>query len=144
MILEYVPYGLADYVYGKVPWPQAPLPSIDPASVLAQLCSFAAWLHHEGTVCRDLSPNNIRMYPDTTTWVVKVIDLGKLAPALASRQELVGTPGFFAPKVLCGQTQRSEKADMFSIGILAFILFTKHNVKADKDAKPMSPASLAH
>lgn len=131
-------------MYGKVPWPQAPLPPIDPASILAQLCSFAALLHHEGTVYRDFSASNIRLHLNKTRWVVKVIDLGELAPASASRRESVGTPGFFAPEVLCSQTQRSEKADMFSIGILAFILFTKHNMHADKYSTPKCPPSLAY
>lgn len=138
MILEYVPYSLADFVYGIRPWPRAPVPPLDPPSILSQLCSFAAWLHHEGTVCGDFSPSNVRMYPDNARWVVKVIDLGELASGSANLRGLVGTPGFVAPEVLSGQP-RSEKADMFSIGILAFVLFTKYNMKADEDASSPDP-----
>lgn len=140
MILEYVPCSLADFVYGIRPWPQAP--PLDPPSILSQLCSLAAWLHHQGTVCGDFSPSNVRMDPDNARWVVKVIDSGELAPGSANLRGLVGTPGFVAPEVLSGQP-RSEMADMFSIGILAFILFTKYNMMADEDASSPDPVRQA-
>ncbi|KAH8744072.1 hypothetical protein F5883DRAFT_30547 [Diaporthe sp. PMI_573] len=81
LILEHIPFSLADYITRHLrhnPWPEGPLATLDPADIILQLFSFTAFLHRQGAVHSDLSPHNIRLYPDTTRWVVKVIDLGTL------------------------------------------------------------------
>ncbi|KUI63434.1 Serine/threonine-protein kinase DCLK3 [Cytospora mali] len=139
LILEYVPFGLGDFLQGKIRWPESPLPPIDPVDIIMQLASFLGWLHREDAVHRDLSPANVRLYPDTERWVVKVIDLGELQ-SVADVRGLVGTPYFVAPEILkhsCG----NEKVDMFSLGVIAFYLFTKVKLRynPEEETKYMSP-----
>ncbi|KAG6354868.1 hypothetical protein INS49_003949 [Diaporthe citri] len=52
LILEHIPFGLADYLTRhphERPWPEGPLPTLDPVDIILQLFSFAAFLHQQGT-----------------------------------------------------------------------------------------------
>ncbi|KAI7783463.1 Serine/threonine-protein kinase DCLK3 [Diaporthe eres] len=125
LILEHIPFGLADYITRhpqRKPWPKGPLATLDPADIISQLFSFAAFLHRQEVVHRDLSPSNIRLYPDMTRWVVKVIDLGTLE-SVHHMQSSVGTPGYAAPEMLSDRP-KDEKVDIFSLGMIAFYLLT--------------------
>ncbi|KAL2281241.1 hypothetical protein FJTKL_11686 [Diaporthe vaccinii] len=129
LILEHIPFGLADYIcypHGKegTPWPQRPLPQLDPIDIMRQLFSLVSFFHDQGYVHRDLSPNNIRIYPDKHRWVIKVIDLGSLVSVTNIRAGVWGTPGFVAPEILEFQ-HYDEKVDIFCLGMIAFYLFTK-------------------
>lgn len=143
LILEHIPFGLTDFFFGRVPWPQPPLPPIDAADVVMQLASFLDSLHRNDTIHADLSSNNVRLDPGEKRWVVKVIDLGELEAGKCV-QNIGGTLGFTAPEALWHRLC-NEKIDMFSLGMLAFGLFTKYNWREAKydweEAMPMRPAS---
>lgn len=65
--------------------------------------------------------------------MVKVIDLGELQSA-AEVRGIASSPYFVAPEILehsCG----NEKVDMFSLGILAFLLFTNVKLQYNQNTK---------
>ena len=80
-------------------------------------------LHDLGVVHRDLKPENILFDRDMST--VKLIDFGMskiLTDENALMNTKLGTPYYISPEILKGKYDKS--CDMWSIGVIAFVLLT--------------------
>lgn len=103
-------------------------PSIDHSiSIIFQLLCALNYLEKEGLIHRDLKPENI-MFDDKSLKTVSLVDFGFMTRTsefklLFSR---CGTPGYVAPEVLADK-HYSEKADVYSLGIIFYIFLTKTN-----------------
>lgn len=120
-----------------------PLPPARAMYLLQQLCHSLAEAHDRGLVHRDVKPANLflcRMGRDFD--FVKVLDFGlvqsrKSDPAaavtetLATAQTLIGTPAYMAPEVILGRDDVDRRADVYSIGCVAFYLLTGTRVFHD-------------
>jgi serine/threonine-protein kinase len=122
------------------------LPADRVTYLLRQVCHSLAEAHVRGLVHRDIKPANVyvcRMGLDYD--FVKVLDFGLVrfsstgAPGLllsASDQVTSGTPGYMAPEVILGEAQVDPRADVYSIGCLAYWMLTGHLVfEADSPMK---------
>jgi serine/threonine protein kinase len=90
-------------------------------SFLFQIVKGVEYLHGKGYAHRDLKPENIFVDKDN---VVKVGDLG-LAHATSKDKMLTtlcGTTYYAAPEVLQEKTYDGARADVWAIGILAYVL----------------------
>jgi serine/threonine-protein kinase len=136
------------------------LPADRVTYLLRQVCHSLAEAHVRGLVHRDIKPANVyvcRMGLDYD--FVKVLDFGLVrfstggASSLllsASDQVTSGTPGYMAPEVILGEAQVDPRADVYSIGCLAYWMLTGHLVfDADSpmkmlmdhiDAAPVPPS----
>jgi hypothetical protein len=113
--------------HGPVPWPRA-------VYLLRQVCHSLAEAHEAGLVHRDIKPANVficRYGRDLD--FVKVLDLGlvKGAPGMPGEEELLtvqgdvsGTPAFMAPEQAMGKSDSDARADLYSVGCLAYWLLT--------------------
>jgi len=101
--------------------------------VLRQVCHSLAEAHGRGLVHRDIKPANIllcQLGPDDD--FVKVLDFGlvKHASAAATRTKLTvagnaaGTPAYMAPEVALGSPDIDGRADIYSLGCVAYFLLT--------------------
>ncbi len=97
------------------------LPPQRACEVLADVCSAIALLHSRRLLHRDISPRNVRL----TSTTAKLIDFGVLA-SLGTIGERAGTPPFVAPEVLQAEPL-DARADLYSIGALAYFLLTGEN-----------------
>jgi calcium-dependent protein kinase len=90
------------------------------ADILFQLISALRYLHNHGIVHRDIKSENI-MYNGK---VAKIIDFGtsRFFDPLKHMGELKGTVYYVAPEVIT--KKYNEKCDIWSAGILLFILLT--------------------
>jgi serine/threonine-protein kinase len=118
--------------------------------VLRQVCHSLAEAHARGLVHRDIKPGNIfvcRLGPDDD--FVKVLDFGLVkhaGPAATATQLTVpgiaaGTPAFMAPEIALAQPEIDGRADLYSLGCVAYYLLTGHLVFA---AETLLAAALAH
>ncbi len=82
--------------------------------------------HNNGIMHRDLKPQNILLKDKNNICNIKIIDFGL---ATETDEENViykrcGTPGFVGPEILVehGLEPITEKCDVFSVGVLFYIL----------------------
>lgn len=113
-------YDLFDYLYlsGKMEEPLA-------RSVFKQLVSAVKHLHDKGFAHRDLKAQNVLF---TDKFQVKLIDFGgasKLNPDGVMHTYKVGTRGHQAPELLLNRSY-TRRCDVFSLGVLLFIIVTGH------------------
>jgi serine/threonine protein kinase len=105
--------------------------------LLRQVCHSLGEAHARGLVHRDIKPANIfvcRLGPDAD--FVKVLDfglakhgVGTAAPTMLTRPGTVaGTPGYIAPEIALGRSNVDARADLYSLGCVAYYLLTGHTV----------------
>ncbi|MFO0561903.1 MAG: protein kinase [Polyangiales bacterium] len=88
--------------------------------ILCDLCDALSAIHKVGIVHRDVKPDNVIVEDHTGRSVL--VDFGTAALG-DDGDEIVGTPGYFAPETLF--TPKSTPAqDLYSFGCLAFQLLT--------------------
>jgi serine/threonine protein kinase len=96
-------------------------------SILRQLLVALNYLESKDLIHRDIKPENI-MFKDKTLQKVALVDFGFMTRADEYNKLFTrcGTPGYVAPEVL-QDIPYDTKADVYSLGILFYILLTKIN-----------------
>jgi len=105
--------------------------------LLQQVCHSLAEAHAHGLIHRDIKPANImvcRLGPDDD--FVKVLDFGlvkqtaeeQTVTALSMDGTVMGTPGFMAPEIARARSDVDGRADIYSLGCVAYYMLTGHPV----------------
>ncbi|KAB2609730.1 CBL-interacting serine/threonine-protein kinase 14-like [Pyrus ussuriensis x Pyrus communis] len=89
-----------------------------------QLISAVGYCHSRGVYHRDLKPENLLL---DENWNLKVSDFGLSAVTGQVRSDgllhtLCGTPGYVAPEILAKKGYEGAKIDIWSCGIILFVL----------------------
>ena len=123
---------LTDQVKGKFDYNRA-------AFILKQLLSAVNYMHSKNIAHRDLKPENILLEEKDdlggAMQTIKLIDFGtakKFKPG-EKFTDRVGTLNYMAPEVYSDKAQYDEKCDMWSIGIIAYILLCGEPPFKDKE-----------
>jgi eukaryotic-like serine/threonine-protein kinase len=109
------------------------LPADRVAYLLRQVCHSLAEAHARGLVHGDIKPANVyvcRMGLDYD--FVKVLDFGLVkfssretrSTLLSVDRVTLGTPAFMAPEVILGEGRVDQRADIYSLGCLAYWMLT--------------------
>lgn len=96
----------------------------DAANTVNTLCSALEYLHELKIVHRDLKPENILYASPADDAEIKVADFG-LARVINGKDLMktaCGTPGYVAPEILKNQGYDSGAVDMWSVGVILYIL----------------------
>jgi serine/threonine protein kinase len=94
-------------------------------SIVKQILATVAYIHHEGVAHRDLKLENILF---DATGHIKVIDFG--FSRFVTPGELFGTPcgstQYVAPEVISGHSYEGRAVDMWSCGVIIYVLMTNY------------------
>ncbi len=109
-----------------------PAPVARAVHVLRQLCAGLAEAHANGLVHRDIKPQNVMVCVRGTEHdVVKILDFGLVksltAPDtrdLTRDVRILGTPLYMAPERFRNPGDVDARADIYSVGAVAFFLLT--------------------
>ena len=96
----------------------------DAAKVMSTLCNALDYLHERKIVHRDLKPENILLADSSPDADIKVADFG-LARLISGKDMMktaCGTPGYVAPEVLQNKGYSSGAVDLWSAGVILYIL----------------------
>ncbi|MBL8179117.1 MAG: serine/threonine protein kinase [Bryobacterales bacterium] len=115
--------------------------------ILRQVCRSLAEAHRRGMIHRDIKPTNIflcRMGEELD--FVKVLDFGLVKIVghdihLTRDDSTLGTPAYMAPEAALGKEDTDARADLYSLGCVAYWLLTGHLVF---DEKGPTPTMMAH
>jgi serine/threonine protein kinase len=123
IVFEFASNGeLFDYLY----FPKKGLGEYYSRNLFMQICEGLESCHISGVVHRDLKTENIMM---DENWVLKIADFG-YATLLAGKKgdgilkTHLGTVSYAAPEILSHKDYNGPCADIFSIGVILFVLVT--------------------
>jgi phosphate transport system substrate-binding protein len=126
---------------GAFAWP-------DVLEIMRQVAHALAAAHARGIVHRDLKPANIflsRSRHAGLPLMVKVLDFG-IAKAVAGAHEasgvVLGTPAWMAPEQTAVDVAIGPPADVWSFGLLAFLLLTGQHFFQSANARSASTAAV--
>jgi len=101
--------------------------------LLKQVCKSLAEAHHTGLIHRDVKPANIYSTRQGLEYdFVKVLDFGLVKGGGINAQDTLltldgtatGTPAFMAPELAMGKENVDARADIYSLGCVAYWLLT--------------------
>jgi serine/threonine protein kinase len=103
-------------------WRTGSLPVPVCRSYLYQILKALEWLHMRGYAHRDIKPENIFV----TEKIAKLGDFGiaRAAGCDGLMSTICGSVPYVAPEVLAAVPYDGEKADIWSVGVLAFVMAT--------------------
>lgn len=110
----------------------------DAAAAVKEMLDAVKYLHGKGIIHRDLKPENLlyeNLYQDAK---LKIADFGlsKIVGPQVTTNTVCGTPGYCAPEVVKGKMY-NEKVDLWSIGVIAYILLCGYEPFYDDDEQKM-------
>lgn len=109
-----------------------PQPGSRVISILRQVCLSLEEAHAHGMVHRDLKPSNVMLCKVALQHdFVKVLDFGLVKPTqseefthLTVEGVSAGTPGYIAPEIAMGEERIDGRADIYTLGCVAYFLLT--------------------
>lgn len=103
-------------LYRRLPYsPQQAVKIVD------KICSAVAYMHQKKIIHRDLKFENILFESKNDDSEIKIIDFGLSTQySCASMHKVVGTAYTMAPEVIQGNY--TEKADLWSVGVITYML----------------------
>jgi serine/threonine-protein kinase len=131
-VMEYLPGLNLDELVGR----HGPLPPEWAVHLLRQVCGALAEAHAAGLVHRDIKPGNILVCErGGRHGVAKLLDFGLVqthnltdggaeAARLTQTGTIAGTPAYMSPEQAAGKADLDARADLYSLGAVAYFLLT--------------------
>lgn len=124
---------------------------IDIARIMKNFLLALEHIHEQGTMHRDLKPENLLLRNEGDYFDIVIADFGLAAFKSEENSKILfkrcGTPGFVAPEVLLYKDGQEgfydEKCDVFSAGVIFYLLLTGRKLFAGADYKQILRANKA-
>ncbi|GAB9466622.1 unnamed protein product [Globisporangium polare] len=119
MVMEYCSGGdLYEHVQAR---PNGLLSEMEALRFMKQIVSGVDFLHQHGIAHRDLSLENILLTSDN---ICKIADFGVSTDASRKCSGFVGKDYYIAPEIVAGQRYDPVGADVWSLGVMLFMMLT--------------------
>eukprot|EP01114_Cavostelium_apophysatum_P019706 TRINITY_DN6420_c0_g1_i1.p1 TRINITY_DN6420_c0_g1~~TRINITY_DN6420_c0_g1_i1.p1 ORF type:complete len:317 (-),score=37.23 TRINITY_DN6420_c0_g1_i1:62-1012(-) len=129
MVLEYMDGGeLFDQVIKRGSFNER-----DACKIIRQAISGIAYLHNLGVAHRDLKPENLLCSVSDERVVVADFGLAKIFGRGELLKTHCGTPVYAAPEIIRGDNFYNKAVDMWSIGVITYVLLAGYFPFYDKD-----------
>jgi len=152
-----LPYYVMPFVKGeslRARLARGPLPIPEVVSILADVAKALAYAQADGIVHRDIKPDNILLSGGASTvadfGIAKAIHEAKQSDpskdpseyALTSLGTSLGTPAYMAPEQVAGDPNVDHRADIYSLGCVAYEMLTGKSPFAGKSPQQMLAAHI--
>jgi hypothetical protein len=145
--------GLCYYVMGYVRGEslaerlkrEGPLPCEAVRRILAELGDALDCAHRHGVVHRDIKPANILL--DDESGRALLADFGvarshDTLDRLSASGIAVGTPHYMSPEQALGSAELDGRSDIYSLGVLAYVMLTGHEPFTGENAQQVAYAHV--
>lgn len=97
---------------------------VEARDIVRQLVEGVDYLHNQGIAHRDLKPENLLCSETERGVVIKIADFGlsKAFSGESALQTSCGTPDYAAPEVLRMEGTYDKSVDLWSIGVITYVL----------------------
>lgn len=104
---------------------------------MSQVISAVYYMHTRGIVHRDLKLENIVIFPEEG--IIKISDFGFARSVIrgdALSETYCGSKSYSAPEILKGEPYDPYKSDVWSVGVIAFVIVTDCMPYCEKRPNP--------
>lgn len=129
---------------------RGPLAVTEVIGILRDVTRALAYAHQHGVVHRDIKPDNVLLSGGaavvTDFGIAKAISASRTASGSATLTQIgtsIGTPAYMAPEQAAGDPDIDARADIYSLGAMAYELLTGQVVFADRTAQRMLAAHMS-
>ncbi|HEX6315075.1 MAG TPA: serine/threonine-protein kinase, partial [Gemmatimonadaceae bacterium] len=134
---EGLPYYTMPFVEGssvRARLAGGPLSITEAVNILREVSRALAYAHANGVVHRDIKPDNVLLTGGSATvtdfGIAKALSAARLdgpeSPTLTAMGTSLGTPTYMAPEQAAGDPSTNHRADIYSLGCMAYELLTGH------------------
>nr|MDQ3081378.1 serine/threonine protein kinase [Gemmatimonadota bacterium] len=121
------------------------LPIADAVRILRDVLSALSYAHDEGVVHRDIKPDNVLLSRHTAVvtdfGVAKALNAATDAHgSLTSIGLTIGTPAYMAPEQAAADPSVDHRADIYSVGVMAYEMLTGMTLFGDRSPQRMLAA----
>jgi serine/threonine-protein kinase len=128
---------------------ERPMPIETVTQILLEISSALAYAHEMGIVHRDIKPENVMFFHGSA--VVLDFGIGKALTAathaaeesgarITQRGMSLGTPTYISPEQAVGDPDLDHRADIYSLGVMAYEMITGHPPFAGRSAQMVMAA----
>jgi tRNA A-37 threonylcarbamoyl transferase component Bud32/tetratricopeptide (TPR) repeat protein len=128
---------------------RGPLPVNEVVSEMRDVARALAYAHRQGVVHRDIKPDNVLLSEGaavvTDFGIAKAISAARTSGAGATLTQIgtsIGTPAYMAPEQAAGDPDIDHRADIYSLGAMAYELLTGQAVFANRSPQRMLAAHM--
>jgi tRNA A-37 threonylcarbamoyl transferase component Bud32/tetratricopeptide (TPR) repeat protein len=147
-----LPYYTMPFVEGeslRARLGRGPLPVTEVIGILRDVSKALAYAHQRGVVHRDIKPDNVLISGGvavvTDFGIAKAISAARTSAGAATLTQVgtsIGTPAYMAPEQAAGDPHIDHRADIYSLGAMAYELLAGQVVFAGRTPQRMLAAHM--